>query len=479
MNIPKLETFFGSRPVMSRVTVFANIVLIYFAILALSACTQSYSIDVDSTQKISDTSGNFNDSLNAGDQFGSAITNLGDLESDGVIDLAMGSPYDDDNGTDKGAIWVLFMDSNGQVDLKQKIADSQGGFTGGLDDNDRFGSAVTAMGDLNNDGIPELAVGAPLDDDGGTDRGAVWILYLNAAGNVISSQKISANSAGFSESLDDNDQFGNALANIGDLNNDGINDLAVGVQQDDDGGSNRGAVWILYLNADGSVNNQQKISSTEGDFNGSLENGDQFGSAVANAGDLDGNGVTDLVVGANGDDDGGTDRGAIWLLYMNPDGTVNTHQKISQTEGNFTGFLGSGDQFGNAIANLGDLNNDGVNEFAVGALSSDDGGVDRGAVWILFMKASGEVLSTSKLSDTSGNFDGVLTDGNQFGSAIANIGDLDDNGVTDIAVGANLDDDGKINAGASWILFMAPAKIETDIDTTDINLNWLLGGDRD
>jgi hypothetical protein len=93
------------------------------------------------------------------------------------------------------------------------------------------------------------------------------------------------------------------------------------------------------------------------------------------------------------------------------------------------------------------------------------------------MKSNGKVLSTSKLSDTSGNFDGVLTDGNQFGSALANLGDLDVNGVTDIAAGANLDDDGEINAGAIWILFMAPVKIETDIDPTEIDLNWLLGGE--
>ena len=74
------------------------------------------------------------------------------------------------------------------------------------------------------------------------------------------------------------------------------------------------------------------------------------------------------------------------------------------------------------------------------------------------------------------DIDGVLTDGNQFASALANIGDLDEDGVTDIAAGANLDDDGKNNAGAVWILFMAPVKIDSDIDTTQININRLFGG---
>jgi hypothetical protein len=362
------------------------------------------------------------------------------------------------------------------VDITQKISDSQGGFTGGLNDDDRFGSAVTAMGDLNQDGFLDLAVGAPLDDDGGTDRGAVWILFLNANGTVSQTQKIADQAGGFTGLLDDDDQFGSTLATIGDLNNDGVTDLAVGVQNDDDGGSNRGAVWILFMNPDGSVNAQQKISFTEGNFNGNLENDDRFGSAIDDAGDLDGDGVTDLVVGSSGDDDGGSDRGAIWVLFMNAGGTVQATQKISQTSGAFDGLLGNGDQFGNAIANMGDLNDDGINDFAIGAYTSDDGGLDRGAVWILFMRSSGEVDDTSKLSDTNGNFDGVLTDRNQFGSAITNIGDLDNNGVTDITVGANLDDDGEINAGAIWILFMAPVKIEGDTKS-DFDLISLLRGE--
>lgn len=460
---------------MSHTTVFIRLALIYCAIFALLGCTQTYSIEVASTQKISATTGNFTDSLDAGDQFGTAITTIGDLELDGVIDLAIGAPYDDDNGTDRGAIWILFMDNNGLVDVSQKISDSEGNFTDGLADGDRFGFAVTTMSDLNMDGILDLAVGAPLDDNGGTDRGAVWILFLNADGTVRLTQKISAQVGGFTGILDDNDQFGSTLANIGDLNNDGVTDLAVGVQYDDDGGTDRGAVWILFMNFDGSVITQQKISFVEGNFNTSLDDGDRFGSALANAGDLNGDGISDLVVGASGDDDGGPDRGAIWILFMNVDGTVQSSRKISQTSGEFDGQLADGDQFGNAIANVGDLNDDGVNDFAVGAYTSNDGGLDRGAVWILFMRSSDEVLSTSKLSDTAGNFNGVLTDGNQFGSAITNIGDLNSNGVIDIAVGANLDDDGEINAGAIWILFMAPLKVESDTKS-DFDLDSLFRG---
>ena len=122
---------------------------------------------------------------------------------------------------------------------------------------------------------------------------------------VDSAQKISATAGNFEGGLDDNDQFGSAAANIGDLNADGVIDLAVGAPLDDDGGTDRGAVWILNLNTNATVKSYQKISDTEGNFSGSLDYGDSFGCSVENANDLDGDGVIDLAVGAYGDDDGG------------------------------------------------------------------------------------------------------------------------------------------------------------------------------
>ncbi len=92
------------------------------------------------------------------------------------------------------------------------------------------------------------------------------------------------------------------------------------------------------------VESSQKISDTAGNFEGVLDDNDQFGSAVANIGDLDFDGVTDLAVGAPLDDDGGTDRGAVWILFMNDDGTVDTDQKISDTEADSKPALRAGRQ---------------------------------------------------------------------------------------------------------------------------------------
>ncbi len=91
------------------------------------------------------------------------------------------------------------------------------------------------------------------------------------------------------------------------------------------------------------VSSQQKISDLAGNFVGTLDDFDAFGASVANLGDLNGDGVTDLAVGANNDDDLGPQSGAVWILFMNANGTVASEQKISNTQGGFTGGLNAGD----------------------------------------------------------------------------------------------------------------------------------------
>jgi hypothetical protein len=402
--------------------------------------------------KISDTSGGFNGVLENEDWFGESVANLGDLDGDGVPDLAVGATLDDDGGTDRGAVWILFMNVDGTVRTEQKVSDTIGGFDGVLDDDDRFGVSVGSLGDLDGDGVPDLAVGAGRDDDGGTNRGAVWILFMNSNGTVRAEQKISDTAGGFDGVLDNGDIFGINVAGLGDLDGDGITDIAVGAFLDDDGGTDRGAVWVLFMNADGTVRAHQKTSDTAGGFNGVLDNSDLFGRSVAGMGDLDGDGVPDVAVGAYLDDDGGADRGAVWILFLNSDGTVRAEQKISDTAGGFNGVLDNSDEFGIYTAGRSDLDGDGLPDLIVGAFLDDDGGAERGAVWVLFMNADGTARAEQKISDTAGGFNGVLDNDDRFGTSVANLGDLNGDCIPDFAVGANFDDDGGSGRGAVWIL---------------------------
>jgi hypothetical protein len=409
---------------------------------------------VKSHQKISDTEGNFTGILDDGDYFGMGATGLGDLDGDGIPDMAVGAYGDDDGGDFRGAVWILFLNADGTVKSHQKISDTEGGFTGALHDRNAFGWSLTSLGDFDGDGVIDLAVGAREDDDGGNARGAVFILLLNSNGTVKSQQKISDTQGGFTGALDNLDRFGYSISALGDLDGDGVCDLAVGAAHDDDGGYDIGAVWVLFLNSDGTVKSHQKIGSMQGGFTGELDSGDNFGVATVNIGDLDNDGVVDIGVCAIWDDDGGYGVGAVWVLFLNSDGTVKSHQKISATEGGFTGSLDSNDRFGWALSSLGDLDCDGVYDLAATAFRDDDGGSEVGATWLLFLNSNGTVKSHQKISATEGDFTGPLENDDYFGISVALIGDLDCDGVNDLAVGADGDDDGGTRRGAVWMLFL-------------------------
>jgi hypothetical protein len=466
--------------------------LLYSALAALLALGTTSAIaqpgSVLSHQKISDTEGGFAGVLDTNAWFGSALAVLGDLDRDGIEDLAVGTFREDDGGADRGAVWVLFLNSDGTVKSHQKISDTEGGFTGMLDDFDFFGISVAALGDQDGDGVADLAAGAEGDDDGSAvlnaNRGAVWVLFLNSDGTVKSHQKISHTEGRFTGGLDDLDFFGRSVSALGDVDRDGITDLVVGAAGDSDGGPGHGALWVLFMNSDGTVKAHQKISDTEGGFTAELDS-DDFGGSITAIGDLDGDGVTDVAAGAKLDDDGGVNHGAVWVLFLNSDGTVKSHQKISDTEGGFTGVLGT-EWFGTSVTALDDLDGDGVTDLAVGAMHDNDGGTSRGAVWVLFLNSDATVKGHQKISDTEGGFTGVLGDGDFFGRAVTVLGDLNNDDITDLAVGAIGDDDGGSGAfadrGAIWVLFLDNGQTVTssgdlngDGDVDGFDLALLLG----
>lgn len=341
-----------------------------------------------------------------------------------------------------------------------RIDEGSGGFFADLDAGDRFSRDHDVAGDVNGDGIPDLIIGARSDDDGATDAGAVYIVFMNRDGTVQGNQKISMLEGGFNETLIQSNFFGYGVAGIGDYDNDGIPDVAVSAPS-----STNRALYIIHLNSDGTVK----------DF---VKNTGILAQGLSAIGDLNNDGRIDLVACDPNSDLGGNNRGAIDILFLDSASQVMTNSTvtISSTTGGFGAGLANNDGFGGReVAMLGDIDNDGNPEMAVGAFMSDGG---KGAVWILSLDPNNfNVVSKLKITEGLNGFNDTLvtnvnpngTSGAQFGHAMCAAGDLNGDGTTDLITGAN-----QQGLGDAYILYLnsdKTVKTYTKIDEIEGGFN--------
>ena len=306
-----------------------------------------------------------------------------------------------------------------------------------------FGSSIANMGDLDGDGVADMAVGA----NNAPNGGSVFLLFLNSDGSVKSYISIDGSSTN-GPNLSKDDGFGGAIANMGDLDGNGFVDLAVGAAGDSTAGFAKGAVYLLFLQENGTVKNTVKISgSTSNSIQ--LSNADSFGISVANIGDFNKDGVVDLAVGAIGNDQAEGNEGAVYLLFLETDGSLKSVSLINSSTTNLLD-LGFGSRFGSAVANIGDVNNDGIAELAIGAEGTND---HSGSVFLFFFDENINLDSVKEINRTTENGPS-LSIFDLFGHAIAPLSDFDGDGVVDLAVGAQGDDEGGSSAGAQNLIFL-------------------------
>jgi hypothetical protein len=387
-----------------------------------------------------------------GDQFGWSVAKIGDLDRDGVEDIAIGTPYDDTGGTWQGAVYVSFMKVDGTIRETVKLAS---GINGGppLAESDNFGWSVAGIGDLDRDGIPDLAIGAPYDSSVSDSRGALYLSFMKVDGTISETVKIASGING-GPVLADGDLFGYSVTRIDDLNRDGVEDLAIGAPFDSFNGLLRGAVYVAFMKADGTISNTVKLADNT---NGgpALADEDCFGAAVSGIGDLDRDGIPDLAIGAPYDDTGGNNRGAVYISFMKVDGTIRELVKLANSTNGVPALMDE-DAFGSSLAEIGDLNRDGIVDLALGAPYDDTGGSaysDKGAVYLAFMQTDGKIQSMVKLASGI-NGGPALANEDNFGWSVAGIGDLDRNGIGDIATGVPYDKTGGTARGAVYISFL-------------------------
>ncbi len=316
---------------------------------------------------------------------------------------------------------------------------------------DHYGSAIANIGDLNNDGMQDVAVGAWYANN---SVGAVFVHFMDNNGLIKSTKKIDNTTLVGSinaPTITSDSHYGRSIAGLGDLDGDGVEDIAVGALWDSALGYGKGVVYIHFLNSDGSVKSTKIIDGNTN--NGpTLNIEDHYGSSIANIGDVNGDQITDIAVGASGVDGVGIDRGGVFIHFLNSDGSIKETKLFGDSTGNGA-ILFDDDQYGSAVANIGDLNKDGTNDIAVGAYGSIVFGNGRGIVFIHFMGPNASILSTVEIGDLTENGP-TLSDFDHYGRSIAGLGDIDGDNVIDLAVGANYDDNGAINPSVLYIHYM-------------------------
>lgn len=395
----------------------------------------------DDFVKIENGSNGFNANLAGGDRFSRDHDQAGDINGDGVIDLVVGARSDDDGAADAGAVYILFMNSNGTVQSNQKISMLSGGFNETLLPNNFFGYGVAGIGDYDNDGIPDIAVSAPAS----TNR-ALYIIHLNSNGTVKNYVKNSGIMA-------------QGLTAIGDIDNDGRTDLVACDPGSDLGGNNIGAIRILFLDSSSQVIPGQTvlINPQSGGFGAGLVAGDQFGGReVAMIGNLDGDGTKELAVGAFTSDGG---KGAIWILSLDTI-TFNVVSKLKITEGinGFTDTLTTGSNpngsaganFGHAMCAVGDLNGDGVPDLMTGANQQNEGWA-----YILYLNADKTVKTFNRINNTDGGFGLVLDPLERFSRSISFLGDLRGDGTFAVNYGGGA---ASPTGGSLYLMFFKPCE---------------------
>ena len=337
----------------------------------------------------------------AGAQFGYSVATAGDVNGDGYSDVIVGASGYDNGAADEGRAFVYLGSASGLSPAPAWIA--PGDQAGAC-----FGNSVASAGDVNGDGYCDVIVGAYLYDSGETDEGRAYVYLGSASG-------LSPDAAWSVEGNNATAELGSSVASAGDVNGDGYSDVVIGAPYYDADLMNEGRAFVYLGSASG-------LSATAAWTAEGNQFGASFGNSVASAGDVNGDGYSDIIVGAWVYNTTQTNAGRAYVYLGSASGLAAT-----------PAWTADGDQnegrFGNSVASAGDVNGDGYSDVIVGAYMYDNGETNEGRAYVYLGSSSGPASTPAWIGECNMN-------GAYFGNCVASAGDVNGDGCADIIVGA-------------------------------------------
>jgi len=395
------------------------------------------------------------------DASGASVSTAGDINGDGIDDLIIGAPGASPNVGYSGASYVVFGDDQGLPSpLNLSAIDGSNGIVfNGEGAYDESGASVSAAGDINGDGIADLIIGAPY-ASGGNGAGYVvfgsdeaWTSPVNLSG-LDGSSGFRINSAGGGDTL------GASVSAAGDINGDGMDDLLIGATLAGTPAAYNGASYVVFGSDEAwpSSINLSTLDGSSGVVIRGVNPGDETGTSVGAAGDVNGDGIDDLIIGSPLADPNGDDSGSSYIVFGSGQPWTSPFDLsgLNGSNGFSINGVAAGDRAGTSVSFAGDFNTDGFADVIIGAPLADPNGADSGASYVVF--GSNQVwpasIELSSLDGTGGFVLNGVKAGDQSGGSVSTAGDINNNGVVDLVTGARLADPGGNNSGACYVVYV-------------------------